>query len=238
MKFIWCNLKNKNKKFLSVSGLTKHVFVTEQDFIGPFRTDPASILSALAPLWSTQITVSEAHFLSCFTDAKTPTKWKKLTTWWPWACSPQTYWHLRIDTANPCDTTLLTHHQPIRIVHKLTTYPGMHPTPKTLPLQILCWNPSCLAPFNKHCTFLHHNPVSVDWLYCAWANEHNFGSVTFISCSFKAFYMPAPSKCSCSPSQAFRLLGANVPPPQTRPRGHLSKRRELVSCCPCSSVHW
>jgi len=34
------------------------------------------------------------------------TKWKKLTTWWPWAHSPQTYWSLSIDNANPCDITL------------------------------------------------------------------------------------------------------------------------------------
>ena len=51
------------------------------------------------------------------------TKWKKLTTWWPWAHSPQIYWSLSIDNANPCDTTLLPHHQPIRIVHELITYP-------------------------------------------------------------------------------------------------------------------
>ena len=58
--------------------------------------------------------VSDAHFLSCFTDAKTTTKWKKLINWWQWAAhSPQTYWSLRIDV-NPCDTALLPHHQPIR----------------------------------------------------------------------------------------------------------------------------
>ena len=34
---------------------------------------------------------------------KTTTKWKKLTTWWSWACSPQTLWCLTTD-----------HHQPIR----------------------------------------------------------------------------------------------------------------------------
>ena len=77
------------------------------------RTNPSPISSALAPLRSTQMIVSDAHFLSCFTDAKTTTKWKKLTNWWLWAHSPQTYWSLRIDV-NPSDTALLPHHQPIR----------------------------------------------------------------------------------------------------------------------------
>ena len=45
------------------------------------RTDPSPISSGVAPLWSTQIIVSYAYFLS-FSDAKTTTKWKKLTTWW------------------------------------------------------------------------------------------------------------------------------------------------------------
>ena len=31
-----------------------------------------------------------------------------------WAHGSQTYWSLRIDNVNSCDTTLLPHHQPIR----------------------------------------------------------------------------------------------------------------------------
>ena len=77
-------------------------------------TDPSPMSSAVVPLRSTQIIVFDAHFLSCFTDARTTTKWKKLTTWRPWAHSPQTYWSLRTDNVNPCDTALLPHHQPIR----------------------------------------------------------------------------------------------------------------------------
>jgi len=38
-------------------------------------------------------------------------------------CSPQTYWSLRIDHGNLWDTALFPHHQPIRTVHKLITYP-------------------------------------------------------------------------------------------------------------------
>ena len=41
--------------------------------------------------------ISDTHFLNYFIDTKTTTKWQKLTTWWSWACSPQTYWRLRID---------------------------------------------------------------------------------------------------------------------------------------------
>ena len=71
--------------------------------------------SALVPLWSTYLTVSKAHFLSCFVDSNSPTKWKQLTTWWPWACSPQTYGYLpRIDNVNPCNSDLLLQHQSIR----------------------------------------------------------------------------------------------------------------------------
>ena len=35
-----------------------------------------------------------------------------------------------------------------------------------------------MAPCNKCYTFLHHNPVSVDWLYCMQASGPTFGSVT------------------------------------------------------------
>ena len=48
--------------------------------------------------------LSDVHFLTCFIDAKTAAKWKKLTRWWPWACRLQTYWSLRVDNVNSCDT--------------------------------------------------------------------------------------------------------------------------------------
>ena len=35
-----------------------------------------------------------------------------------------------------------------------------------------------LAPYNKHCTFLHHNPESVDRLYGVSVSKSKFGSVT------------------------------------------------------------
>ena len=34
--------------------------------------------------------------LNCFTDTKAPTEWRKLTTWWQRAHSPQTGWSVRV----------------------------------------------------------------------------------------------------------------------------------------------
>lgn len=48
--------------------------------IGLPNTDPSARLSAFVLLRSIQIIVSDAGFLTCFTDAKTPTKWKKSMT--------------------------------------------------------------------------------------------------------------------------------------------------------------
>ena len=106
-------------------------------------------------------------------DAKTPTKWKTLTTWWPWGPSPQTYWSLRIDV-NPCDTTLLSYHQPIieLCMSWLHTcdfplspglYKGLLKTQWGVKaFWALAVLDSLYGPYNKHCTFLHHNPMSVD----------------------------------------------------------------------------
>ena len=33
----------------------------------------------------------------------------------------------------------------------------------------------------KHCTFHHHNPGSVAWLYCMWASGPNFGLVIILT---------------------------------------------------------
>ena len=52
--------------------------------------------------------------LFCRCEPPPPQKWKMWTTWWPWSYSPQASWSLRIDEINPCGTTLLPHHRPIR----------------------------------------------------------------------------------------------------------------------------
>lgn len=68
------------------------------------RRDPSPISSSLRY----QVIMSDAHFLSRFADAnKTPTKWKNLTPWWPWALSPQTCWGLSHDNVTPrCSLTI------------------------------------------------------------------------------------------------------------------------------------
>ena len=84
--------------------------------------------------------MSDAHFLSCFTDAKITTKWKKLTTWWVWACSPQTYCCLRIDNVNHCNITQLPHRQPIRELGM--SWSHMLGCPSLIwTLKMLGWNP-------------------------------------------------------------------------------------------------
>ena len=87
--------------------------------------------------------------------------------------------------------TLPCYQQPIRIVHKLIAYPRMplpHLASKNALLkpsgEFSCFDPqrlwmSCLALCRKYCTFLHHNPMIVDWLYCT-SSRPKFGSVTRI----------------------------------------------------------
>ena len=43
---------------------------------------------------------------------KPPTRWKMLTTSWPWSTRPQASWSLRTNNVYSCDTTLFPHCQP------------------------------------------------------------------------------------------------------------------------------
>lgn len=43
---------------------------------------------------------------------------------------------------------------------------------------ISCLHSFFLGASNKHCTSLHHNPLSVHWLYCARESRPQCGSVT------------------------------------------------------------
>ena len=173
-------------------------FVTKQDPMGLSQDRPLPHILCFSPSlkYLDNITVTDAHFLSCFTDAKNPTKWKTLTTWWPWACSLQAYWGLMSDNVNLSHTSLLPHHQPVR---ELCTNPGtplphlafknafLKPTKEFLVFWALAaWTPP-LVPCNKHCTFLHHNLVSVDWLYWRQVSRPKFGLVT-TSSSGSSFY--------------------------------------------------
>ena len=38
--------------------------------------------------------------------------------------STQSYWNLRINSVNPCDTAMLPHHQPVRELCELIPYPA------------------------------------------------------------------------------------------------------------------
>lgn len=147
--------------------------VNKHDPVGPSwdRASPTS--SAKAPLWSAEMITSDTCFLNCFSDTKTSTKWQKLTTWWSWARVAQTCWRLRIDNVNPWATALSSRHQPAG--------EGDSPPPPGLckclaetfgefkvlePPDVFV-----LAPYGKSCIFLHHNPMSGDWLCCAFGKK-------------------------------------------------------------------
>lgn len=89
------------------------------------------------------------HISWVFQMLKT-TKWKKLTTRWSLSNSPQTSWHLRIDTVNHAATSPSTNK---RIMHELTSDPGMPFL--TWPLKALCWNPS--------------GSSGVSWAWATWS---------------------------------------------------------------------
>ena len=119
--------------------------VTEQEPMGPSQDRPHPISSAVAPLWSMEITVSDAYSVSCFTDAETPDEWKKLTTWWAWTRNPQvsSAWGF-VRLATCCYlTNQRTLHQ--WITHSVT--PSF-----TWPVQLLCWNPSGSSGFRAQAT--------------------------------------------------------------------------------------
>lgn len=71
------------------------------------RKSPAPISSAVAPLGNTRMIISLRHISwVVFQILKSTTTWKKLSAWWSWPHSPQTYWSLRINNVYPCDPTL------------------------------------------------------------------------------------------------------------------------------------
>ena len=108
----------------------------------------------------------------------------------------QTSWNQKDDGVNSRNTTQLPYHQPIRdlCMSWLIEHPGPSLSPFfTNPFLeairefgsfwMCAAHSPCLAPHwepcNKPCTFLHHNLVSVDWLYWERASRPRFGSVQF-----------------------------------------------------------
>ena len=108
---------------------------------GLLGTDSSSPILCFSSSLKHLITASDAQFLSHFTDRKTSTKWKTVTTWWLWACSPQVTWSLRIDNVNPCDTASLCHHQPIRQLCMSWSH-TLWPSSLAWPLKMFCWKHS------------------------------------------------------------------------------------------------
>ena len=99
-----------------------------------------------------------------------PTRTQNLEAWWYWFLIPHN---------PPIRRYLWTDHIPCN--------PLPHPVFKNLSLKAIgsfcalstnCLD-SLLGACNKCCTFLHHKPVSVDWVYCM-QGEYKFGSVTKI----------------------------------------------------------
>lgn len=88
-------------------------YCSGQDPRGPSQHRPLPQILCYSCLWSTQIRLFPTHFLS-FSDAKSTTKGKKLTTWWSGEHSSQSYWCLRVDNVYPCDSALWPHYLPIR----------------------------------------------------------------------------------------------------------------------------
>ena len=89
----------------------------------------------------------------------------------------------------------------------------------------------CMASYNKPCPFLHHNLVSVDWLYCTWVSRPKFGSVTKAPPPSSSLSPRKDSHISRPPGEkgAFTLLNAHVYPDVTLPNS--AKR-------PIQSLHW
>lgn len=101
-------------------------------------------------------------------------------------CRPHPGWNQKVDDVD----SQLPHHQPVRGMSTSWSHP---PTPslmlffKMLPRKPLgssgLLSSGCPGLLAWHrginCTFLHHNPVSVEWLYCTWVNGPKSGSVTW-----------------------------------------------------------
>ena len=109
--------------------------------------------------------------LNCFTDTKAPTEWRKLTTWWQRAHSPQTGWSVRVKLTPVILPCYLTINQP-----QTCSWVDCIPwdsTSLTFPLKMPSWNlsgspgilnssfPWLLAWCSAINAVLYHNPVSM-----------------------------------------------------------------------------
>ena len=77
-----------------------------------------------------------------------------VSTWRPWAQS-QVFWNSRTDNANPCDTALFPHHQPIRDLYTSWSHTLWVPYPH------LTFKNASLTPIREFGSFEHeplHSP--------------------------------------------------------------------------------
>ena len=105
-------------------------------------TDLSPLSSAVVALWSTQTIVSHGHCLN-FSDAKNHYQvGKKLTTWWSWTNNPQNFCNLRAGNV----------HHPVNLnTNRSENHASVDHIPwtpfLTLPLKMLCRNPSGILGF-------------------------------------------------------------------------------------------
>ena len=105
----------------------------------------------------------------------------------PQACRPQTGWNQKVDI-----DSRLPYHQPIRRISTILSH-ALHTPFLSCCLKNLClkatgefvfFEPSLLGLHAWHpkimCIFLHHNSVSINWLYCTQVNRSKFGLIANI----------------------------------------------------------
>ena len=110
------------------------------------------------------------HVLWAFADTETPTRWEKLTVCCPQAHRPQRDWNRKVNEPD-------LNHQPVgRMSMSWLCTATPHSSCLKKPFPESYQGDSLLGTCNEHCTFLNHDPVPVDWLYCMQVSGSKFGS--------------------------------------------------------------
>ena len=116
-----------------VSSFFPSVFVTEKDPMGSSLDRPLPHTLCFNSSLKHLDNIIWCTYPKLFYRCETTTKWKKLTTWWPWAYRPQTYWHLRIDVLASLTSPVSSPSTSQSTMHELFTHLGFHSF--TLPLK-------------------------------------------------------------------------------------------------------
>ena len=108
----------------------------------------------------------------CLAESEIPNRGKKSAACWPQARRPWRGWSWKADVGAQSPPQQIS--KPFPGCSSLP-YPEirqeLRPFEHKLPA-LVAW------PCKTSCTFLHHNPVSGDWLYCRRARGPKFASVT------------------------------------------------------------